>query len=260
MEIIKIGYHHGHDDFFQIRRENGSGNYLLLLVFTSSQMILKGEKVVMTEPFFIFYRQGTPQLYGAYHGAYMDDWIHLALSGGDLLMLEELGIPMDTPVELQDLEELSELVRQLTYEFHAARSRKQDNLHLYLRILFNRIGEHFQTSHQSPHFSTLNRIRGIMYNEPYKEYRIDMLAQEAGLSRSSLSHLYKEVFGVGVNEDLIRARIAYAAELLGSTQLPVCQIAEMCGYRSSIHFMRQFKGRMGITPSQYRRSLTISNP
>ncbi len=253
MEIIKIGYHHSHDDFFQIHREHGSGDYLLLLVFTPSRMVLKGKAVVMTMPFFIFYRQGTPQLYGAYQGEYMDDWIHLALSRSDLLMLEELHIPMDTPVALQDLWELSDLVRQLTYEFHGARSRKRDNLHLYLRILFNRIGEHFCTLHQSAHFPVLNRIRGMMYNEPGKEYGIETLARQAGLSRSSLSHLYQEVFGVGVHEDLIRARIAYAAELLGATRLPVYQVAELCGYHSNIHFMRQFKERVGVTPSQYRR-------
>lgn len=253
MEIVKIGYHHSHDDFFQIRRENGSGNYLLLLVFTPSQMVLNGEAVVMTAPFFIFYRQDTPQLYGAYQGEYMDDWIHLTLSESDLLVLEELRIPMDTPVALEDLEELSDLVRQITYEFHGAGSRKRDNLHLYLRILFNRIGEHFHTPSQSPHFSVLNRIRGLMYNEPYREYGIEALAREAGLSRSSLSHLYKELFGVGVNEDLIRARMAYAMELLGATQLPVYQVAELCGYHSNIHFMRQFKERVGVTPSQYRR-------
>lgn len=52
MEIIKIGYHHSHDDFFQIHREHGSGDYLLLLVFTPSRMVLKGKAVVMTMPFF----------------------------------------------------------------------------------------------------------------------------------------------------------------------------------------------------------------
>lgn len=207
----------------------------------------------MTSPFFIFYRQGTLQKYGAYGGEYMDDWIHLSLSRRDLLMLQELQIPFDLPVSVPDLDELSELVRFITYEFHAARSLRCANLSLYLRLLFNRIGGHFHTAHPNPHFSVLNRIRGMMYNEPGREYRIDTMAGEAGLSRSAFQHIYKEIFGISVNRDRIQARTGYAMGFLDSTALPVYQIAEMCGYHSDIHFMRQFKAQTGLTPSQYRR-------
>lgn len=254
MEIIKIGHHHSHNDTFQICRERGSGDYLLLLVFTPSRMILNGEEVIMNAPFFILYREGTMQQYGAYQGKYLDDWIHLSFNRQDLMLMDELGIPMDEPVALQDIEELSDLIRQIAYEFHAARSFRQDTLRLYLRILFNRIGEHFRAPSQSPHFSALNRIRGRMYNEPFREYSIDAMSHEAGMSRSSFQHIYRDIFGISATADLIRARIAYARELLLATTAPVSQIAEMCGYHSSIHFMRQFKAQTGMTPSQYRKS------
>lgn len=255
MEIIRIGHHHDHDEQFEINRAHGSGDYLLLLVFTPAQLLLNNTHVIMTQPYFILYNINTPQIYGAYHGIYTDDWIHLTLTSRDLLYLNELNIPMDTPVILHDMEELSGLVKALTYEFYATRNLSKDNQKLYLRLLFNRIGEHFYQNNTSPYYPTLNKLRATMYNEPYKKYNIDEMANEVGLSRSAFQHIYKNIFGLGANADLICARTDYAMELLESTQYPVTRIAEMCGYHSDIHFMRQFKEQTKMTPSQYRKSV-----
>ncbi|MNC73208.1 HTH-type transcriptional regulator GadW [compost metagenome] len=52
--------------------------------------------------------------------------------------------------------------------------------------------------------------------------------------------------------DVIASRVEHAKYLLTTTDISVKKIAEMCGYASEIHFMRQFKQQLGLTPSQYR--------
>ena len=55
--------------------------------------------------------------------------------------------------------------------------------------------------------------------------------------------------------DVIRSRIEHSKYLLSTTDMPIAQIAEMCGYKCELHFMRQFKTRMNMTPTEYRQSI-----
>ncbi|MBP3703573.1 MAG: helix-turn-helix transcriptional regulator [Lachnospiraceae bacterium] len=259
MKINKIGHHHSHDTTFYIQRPNGSGDYLLLLVFTPSQIMLKGVKQIIKEPFFILYEKSTPQMYSAYQDIYTDDYIHLSLNSQDLMLLTELRIPMDTPIALEDMNDLSKLIQEMTYEFYSTHGHREENLRLYLRLFFNKLSEILHPGkHDNPHFFVFNRIRSSIYNEPYTEHSIDSLAAKANVSRSSFQHIYKELFGISATSDIIKARTDYACYLLSSTRLPVSQIADMCGYHSEIHFMRQFKQKIKKTPSEYRKGLTSS--
>ncbi len=260
MKIEKMGYQHTHDASFHIDRPVGSGDWMLLLVFTPSRLVLGGKELTTSEPYFILYNNTTPQHYGATDASYTDDWLHLSLTERDLAHLKELGIPFDTPVFLKNIERLSKLIESISYEFHSPHPLCQENLTLYLRLFFNYLSEEFEaTLHKDPHFLLFNRIRSQMYNEPYLYHSPDELAKEAGLSRSSFQHIYRKLYGTGVIADLIRARTEYACYLLYSTTLPVYQIADTCGYHSEIHFMRQFKEQTGKTPSQYRKGY-LSSP
>lgn len=254
MKINQIGYRQRHDAGFCIHRPEGSGDYLLLLVFTPSKMILAGKEQLTKEPFFILYKEKTPQIYGAYQEDYVDDYIHLSLKAQDLSLLSELGIPMNTPVFLEDMSEISELIRLMTYELYSSHEYKQENLRLFLRLFFNKLSETISPGkHDSPHYFVFSRIRSHIYNEPFLPHSIDTLAREANMSRSSFQHIYKMLFGTSTSSDIIKARTEYACYLLSSTRLPVSQIAYMCGYHSEIHFMRQFKQQTSKTPSEYRK-------
>ena len=255
MQIKKMGYQHTHDASFHIDRPFGSGDWLLLLVFSPSKLLLNQTEHTTTEPYFILYNNGTPQHYGATADSYTDDWVHLSFNERDLAHLKELGIPFDTPVFLNNMDRLSKLLESITYEFHSPHPLKQENLTLYLRLFFNYLSEEFDAvKHKDPHFLQFNLLRSRMYNEPYLYHSPDELAKEAGLSRSSFQHIYRKLYGTGVIADLIRARTEYACYLLSSTTLPVYRIADTCGYHNEIHFMRQFKEQTGKTPTEYRKS------
>ena len=44
-----------------------------------------------------------------------------------------------------------------------------------------------------------------------------------------------------------------AKQLLKTTDLRINEVASSCGYQNSTHFMRQFKEKTGISPSEYRK-------
>ena len=53
-------------------------------------------------------------------------------------------------------------------------------------------------------------------------------------------------------------RIQYSYELLASNNKPLDEIAEMCGYHSVEHFIRQFKAVTGTTPESTEKIFTLS--
>lgn len=78
------------------------------------------------------------------------------------------------------------------------------------------------------------------------------LAQEAGVSTYHLNHLFARHAGTPPLRYLTRRRMAYAAQLLSSTNLLIKEIAAMVGYDNPLHFSGVFSKTMGSGPRRYR--------
>lgn len=81
----------------------------------------------------------------------------------------------------------------------------------------------------------------------------DEIAKGLNISTSYFQHIYKKLFGVPVNQDIIKGRIEHAARLLMETDASVSEIAEQCGYENLEHFSRQFKKIKKVSPQKYRK-------
>ena len=86
------------------------------------------------------------------------------------------------------------------------------------------------------------------------EVSIEELAEQVFLSPSRLAHLFREQVGVSIvrwreNQRIIRAKL-----LLQTTPLPVAVIGQQTGYDDQLYFSRVFKKRVGVSPSEYRKS------
>lgn len=90
--------------------------------------------------------------------------------------------------------------------------------------------------------------------KPSENRVLSELAAKMYMSTSYFQHLYKELFATTFNADIIRARTDKAAALLMYGEYSVSDIANMCGYNSTEHFIRQFSKLYGMTPDKYRRS------
>lgn len=101
-------------------------------------------------------------------------------------------------------------------------------------------------------YEKMSVVRAKIYNDPAYNWTIEGLAHEMNMSRSSFQHSYKKLFGVTPMNDVINARTERAGYLLASTEHSVSRIAQMCGYSSDIHFVRQFRKVTGERPTEYR--------
>ena len=103
-------------------------------------------------------------------------------------------------------------------------------------------------------YRQLIQIREEMLQHPEEDWNVQKLCARTHVSRSYLQRMYKRYFTKSIFEELIDFRLQKAKELLSSTEHPISQIAELCGYESYAHFAKQFKAREGVTPSEYRKT------
>ena len=98
-----------------------------------------------------------------------------------------------------------------------------------------------------------------LINEHYANpLSIPELAKLAGMHGSTANKAFREVLGISVNEYITRRRVARAMQRLSDTDDPILQIGFDCGFGSTSRFYELFKERMGITPRQFRESVSVT--
>lgn len=96
----------------------------------------------------------------------------------------------------------------------------------------------------------------MQYNYMMYDISLDSVSQILNMNASYFSALFKRFFGVNFVEYLTELRINAAKELLRDPLRPTAEIASMVGYESPNYFARAFKKKTGMTPTEYRRSIT----
>ena len=90
------------------------------------------------------------------------------------------------------------------------------------------------------------------------DFPMDKLADLCDLSPTHFRRLFSSAMGFGPLEYLIRIRITHATTLLRTTAQPVIEISEEVGFHSISSFNRHFSEIVGMTPSNYRKQLSLA--
>lgn len=92
----------------------------------------------------------------------------------------------------------------------------------------------------------------IRENFGNSELSLQYLTDKFGVSNKYISLLCKNELGMSYLQYVHGRRIAYAVELLKTTDYTLEKIGELCGYTSQLTFRRNFKMITGVNPSDYR--------
>lgn len=98
----------------------------------------------------------------------------------------------------------------------------------------------------------IHRAIRLMTTDLHRDIQMDKLAQSLNLSASRLRHLFKDETGVSLKQYLKEQRMQKARELLQTTFLNIKEVMLKVGVKDESHFVRDFKKRFGLSPSQYR--------
>jgi AraC family transcriptional regulator len=85
---------------------------------------------------------------------------------------------------------------------------------------------------------------------------LGMLAELACLSEYHLVRMFKVSFGMPPSAWIAARRIERARTLLKTSDQPLQQIADACGYADLSHFSHRFRDAVGAPPSRYRSIVT----
>ena len=97
------------------------------------------------------------------------------------------------------------------------------------------------------------RVKNYLNVHYADKLTLDSICETFFVSKSYLSHVFKELNGDSPMHYLAEVRLRRARELLLGTDLPVRAVAENTGYPDACYFCRVFRRAEGMTPGDFRK-------
>jgi AraC family transcriptional regulator len=98
-------------------------------------------------------------------------------------------------------------------------------------------------------------VLDFIHSNLHQQISLSDLAALVGQSRFHFCRAFKKTVGMSPARHLRALRITAAKNLLRSQTMTMAEVAVAVGFRSATQFNRVFLGTVGMTPSEYRRSL-----
>jgi AraC-like DNA-binding protein len=99
----------------------------------------------------------------------------------------------------------------------------------------------------------VGKALSLMHAKPARNWTIEDLAKDVGLSRSVLAERFADLVGMPPMQYLAKWRMQIASGLLSNGNANMASVAAEIGYGSEAAFSRAFKKVVGVPPSAWRR-------
>ena len=253
MEIVDLRHAYPEAPPFKINRPLGTDNFTFLHFFYPVEINLNGEKIKTKPNAFLIYPPGMPQFFKSDINV-LHDWAHISSDISPLL--EKYGIKTGEIFYPKNPAFITQIFRELEGEFFGDRINRDELISVLLEAFLIKLAralkkDSFETPEASEQFLNL---RNRMFLELSSPWSIEELSKLVNLSPSRFQVVYKNYFGISPIDDLIKARVAAAKNMLCSENLTVYSIAKSLGYNNQFHFIRQFKKQTGLSPTEYRKN------
>lgn len=252
--ILFCGYSY-HTQNYHSQYKSGFPAYLLRLQTEGvCEVVVKGKKKMIEKGDLLLIKPGDHyellikegQISADYHlsleGEWVDEWWNRSAK------------PEVSRIELD--EKLLSLWRYIMIEKRRPASSQHGELtSCLLRALcltLERMISETVPSYHHPY--PVSRMMRYIEEHATTGFKIEDVAQHAGLSVSRSIHLFKNSVGSTIMEYAQEIRLSAAIERMKYTTLTLDQIAEDCGFGSYPYFHKVFKKKYGVAPGQYRRT------
>lgn len=136
---------------------------------------------------------------------------------------------------------------------HGRRTVGAKELTDFLQQFFKQIMDALENSQLSYQRKLIGQIKEYIESQlGDSRLRLESIAEEAHVTSSHLSRMFKRLEGMNVSDYITRKRINKAQQLLRRTPDSITQISGQVGYASPYYFSACFKKYTGVTPSEYR--------
>jgi AraC-like DNA-binding protein len=105
----------------------------------------------------------------------------------------------------------------------------------------------------------IGRALNLMHEQPARDWTLDLLAKDVGVSRSTLADRFTSFVGTPPMQYLQKWRLQIAASKLSEGVSSIAEIGAEIGYESEAAFSRAFKKAVGLPPAEWRSKRMASN-
>ena len=219
------------------------------IIVTSGNMVLYQPKQEMHYEYFC---KDKPEVY----------WVHF--TGSDVRnILKKHEIPLDNNVLYAgNSPTYGYLFKEMILELQTCRVGYEELLSMYLEQIFVLI-QRSRMDKQPTVSSHIQEEMGIARRYFQEHYNEEINIEEYALSRNMIVSWFlrnfKQVTTKSPMQYILNIRISNAVSLLESTDYNVTEISTIVGYDNPLYFSRIFKKQKGVSPSDYRKTLSSRN-
>ncbi len=128
-------------------------------------------------------------------------------------------------------------------------------LQALLTAFFEKLIGHYDIAGGTVSSDTVWRILQYCSTHFKEEISVTDVAEELGLSNSTVSHIFGQRLGVRFNDHIHALRLSEAVQLLHNKHYSVTDVSAMAGFPTIRTFNRAFRKQYGMSPSAYRKTL-----
>jgi AraC family transcriptional regulator of arabinose operon len=179
-------------------------------------------------------------------------------SGVDLISM--LGFPLHLPrrAGAPYKQTSDQLVREYAIKAPGWTKSMANDIYSVLLYMIRNDADKFRPLATVDHQTHLPRLLPVLkWIEAHlssNEVTIADLARQVYISETHFRRLFNNVFGMSPIQFIRRRRIERACTLLRTTDLPIKQVAQRCGFAEDAFFSRVFNRIVGTSPAAYRKA------
>jgi LacI family transcriptional regulator len=73
-----------------------------------------------------------------------------------------------------------------------------------------------------------------------------------------LERRFSKILGISPKGEILRVRLDRVCRLLAESDLSLAEVAEKVGFEHPEYMSRLFKGKMGVTPGEFRKQAGVA--
>lgn len=238
------------------RRENLDSYLFFMVLSGSGQLKYGGNTFALSNGDCVFIDCRKDYFHETSENLWRLEWVHFY--GANMANIyekyvEQGGQPRFHPSDLTLFESIWQRLFETTASFdHIRDMRINEELNSLLTLIMG------ESCHSDSHDGASKRqnlleIRNYLDEHYFDKISLDELAGKFFINKFYLTRVFKEQFGLSINNYLLQIRITHAKHLLRFTDKTVETIGFECGMGAVHYFSRVFKKVEGISPSEYRR-------
>lgn len=149
---------------------------------------------------------------------------------------------------------INEITQHYVQLIDSARNQDEQMRYAMSMILDLTKAVHEYKMSNGKYSSVIQKTMEFIFFHLSEEITLPELAQNANVSESYLSKIFKKETGETISQYIASQRCKKAADSLLQTNLPIQEISDFVGYSDNNYFVKVFKKVYGETPSEYRSS------